>query len=45
MLMRLRAYCDRRRNRIAKEIEEKVAKEIENAKKAVTKEGYEAAKL
>ena len=48
MLTRLQEYRDRRKQRIAKEVEEKVAKEVEKivgeAKEAAYKEGYEAAK-
>ena len=44
MLTRLQEYRDRRKQRIAKEIEEKVAKEIEKVRKEAYKEGYEAAK-
>ena len=48
MLTRLQEYRDRRRQRIAKEVEEKVAKEVEKivgkAKEEAYQKGYEAAK-
>ena len=44
MLTRLQEYRDRRKQRIAKEVEEKVAKIVDEAKEAAYKEGYEAAK-
>ena len=48
MLTRLQEYRDRRKQRIAKEVEEKVAKEVEKivgkAKEEAYQKGYEAAK-
>ena len=44
MLTRLQEYRDRRKQRIAKEVEEKVAKAVEKVRKEAYKEGYEAAK-
>ncbi len=48
MLTRLQEYRDRRKQRIAKEVEEKVAKEVKKivgkAKEEAYQKGYEAAK-
>ena len=48
MLTRLQEYRDRRKNRIAREVEERVAKAVEKivakAKEEAYQKGYEAAK-
>ena len=44
MLTRLQEYRDRRKGKIAKEVEKQVAQQVEKIEKAAYQKGYEAAK-
>ena len=44
MLTRLQEYRDRRKKRIAKEVEKRLAQQVEKVKKEAYQRGYEAAK-